>query len=81
MRLIFSFEEPLDDQETRSLMEAAEVAALVKFRAKARRLLELVGASATYRPFYELPPERIADLNRLIVGEIEVEMRRADSSG
>jgi hypothetical protein len=29
----------------------------------------------------ELPPERIADLNRLIVGEIEVAMRRADSCG
>lgn len=47
----------------------------MKFRAKARHFLELIGASAEYKSFYELPPERIADLNRLIVGEIEVVAR------
>lgn len=80
VRLVFSFEEPLDDQDLRSLMDTAEATAVVKFRAKARRLLELIGASATQRPFYELPPDRIADLNRVIVGEIEVAVRREGST-
>lgn len=77
VRLVFSFEEPLDDRKARGLAHTAEFPTAVKFRAKARGLLELVGASATEKPFYELPPERIADLNRLIVGEIEVDTRRA----
>jgi hypothetical protein len=75
VRLICSFDEPPDEGELGSLMGAAEADALVKFRAKARHLLELIGASAEHKPFYELPPERIADLNRLIVGEIEIVVR------
>ena len=75
VRLVFSLDEPPDEGELGSLMEAAEAVALVKFRAKARHFLELIGASAENKPFYELPPELIADLNRLIVGEIEVVAR------
>lgn len=72
VRLVCSMDDLPDEVEPVNLMDTSSAVSLVKFRVKARRFLELIGASAEQRRFYELPPERIVDLNRLIVGEIEV---------
>ena len=55
-------------------MEAADAVALVRFRVKVRPFLDLVGEKQA--SFHELPPDRIKHLNRLIVGDIDLVMRR-----
>ena len=55
-------------------MEAPDAVALVRFRVKVRPFLDLVNEKQA--SVHELPPERIKDFNRLIVGDIEIAMRR-----
>ena len=55
-------------------MAAADAVALVRFRVKVRPFLDLV--SEKQASVHELPPDRIKHLNRLIVGDIEIAMRR-----
>ena len=74
LKLVSSMSEEADDDEPRRLMEADGIVALVRFRAKARSFLELV--SEKRERLHELRPDRVKDLNRLILGEIEVVMRR-----
>lgn len=70
LRLVSAFDEEPDDEDPRRLMDVADAAALVNFRVKALPFLELVGEPQ--QRFHELPPERIKDLNRLIVEDIEL---------
>jgi hypothetical protein len=60
-------EEP--DDEVQQLMVGTEAFALVKFKVKARSFRKLVDKGGR---MHELPPERIKDLNRCIVGDIEI---------
>jgi len=64
-------EEP--DDEVQQLMVGTEAFALVKFRVKARSFRKLVDKGGRV---HELPPERIKDLNRCIIGDIEIAMGR-----
>jgi hypothetical protein len=61
------------DDEMQQLMVGTEAFALVKFRVKARSFRKLVDKGGRV---HELPPERIKDLNRCIIGDIEIAMRR-----
>ena len=79
LTLVSSMGDEVDDDEPERLMEADGVAALVRFRTKARLFLELVSEKQERR--HELPPDRVKDLNRLILDEIEVVMRRDAAAG
>jgi hypothetical protein len=61
------------DDEAQHLMVGTEAFALVKFRVEARSFLKLGDEGGQV---HELPPERIKDLNRCIIGDIEVVTRR-----
>ena len=74
LKLVSSSHEEADDDEPRRLMEPDGIAALARFRVKVRPFLELVSKPQERR--HELPPDRVKDLNRLILDEIEVVMRR-----
>jgi hypothetical protein len=63
-----------DDQPER-LMEEVDTIALVRFRVRVRRFLELMETQKEGQP-YRLPPDRVKDLNRLILDDIEIAMRR-----
>jgi hypothetical protein len=75
LRLMCSMWGKPDDAELQRLMEAPGAVALVRFRVKVRPLLDLVGEKQAAA--HELPPDRIKDLNRLIVDDIEIAMRPA----
>jgi hypothetical protein len=79
LKLVSSWGEEADDDEPRRLMEADGGVALVRFRVKALSFLELV--SEKQERFHELSPDRVKDLNRLILDEIEVVMRRDGAAG
>lgn len=79
LKLVSSTGDEVDDDEPERLMEADGVAALIRFRTKALRFLELV--SEKQQRLHELPPDRVKDLNRLILDEIEVVLRRDAASG
>ncbi len=70
LNLVSAFEEEQDDEGPRQLTYATDAVALVRFRVKALPFLELV--SEKQQRFHELPSERIKDLNRLIVEDIEI---------
>jgi hypothetical protein len=74
LKLVCSMWEESDDEESRRLMEVPDAVALVRFRVKVRPFLDLV--SEKQASVHELPPDRIKHLNRLIVGDIEIAMRR-----
>lgn len=74
LKLVSSMWEEPDDEVPRRLMEVADVAALVRFRVKMCPFLDLVGEKT--EGLHALPPDRIKDLNRLIVDDIEIVMRR-----
>ena len=76
LKLLCSMGEEPDDEEPRRLMAAADAVALVRFRVKIRPFLDLV--SEKQASVQELPPDRIRHLNRLIMGDIEIAMRRGD---
>lgn len=62
-------EAPESDEPAR-LLDPKGALALVRFRVKSRRFFDL--ASHKQGPVHEIPADRIKDLNRSIVGEIEV---------
>ena len=70
---MFNVEEP-DEEEARRLMAGTGAVALVRFRVKIRPFLDLV--SGKQASVHELPPDGIRHLNRLIIGDIEIAMRR-----
>jgi len=70
---IAAFLEAPESHEPLRLLESEEAAVLVRFRVKARHFLDLV--SVRQGSLHELPADRIKNLNRLIVGEIEVVSR------
>jgi hypothetical protein len=78
LKLVTSFSEEADDDEPGRLMEADGTVALVRFRTRALPFLELV--SEKQERCHELPPDRVKDLNRLILDDIEVVMRRDAAS-
>jgi hypothetical protein len=80
LKLVSSMGEDSDDDEPRRLMEADGVAALLRFRVKTRPFLEDLATEKQER-LHELPPDRVKDLNRLILDEIEVVMRRDAAAG
>jgi hypothetical protein len=74
LKLVTAMSEEPDDAEPQRLMDAPDVAALVRFRVKARPFLKLV--SEKQERFHELPPDLIKELNRCIIDEIEIVTRR-----
>ncbi len=62
------------DDEARRVIEPGEGDTLVRFRVKARPFLEEL-ASDRHARIHELPPQRVRDLNRIIVESIEVTPR------
>ncbi len=74
LKLLCSMWEEPDEEESRRLMAATDAVALVRFRVKIRPFLDLV--SEKQASVHELPPDRIKHLNRLIIGDIEIAMRR-----
>jgi hypothetical protein len=70
---IGTWEEP-GNEEPQRLMAATDAFALVRFRVKARPFLELTGHKQ--QSIHELSPDRVKDLNRLIIEDIEIVMRR-----
>jgi hypothetical protein len=74
LKLVSSMWEEPDDDEPQRLMEATDAVALVRFGVKVRPFRELV--SEKQGRFHELPPDRVKDLNRLIIGDIEIVTRR-----
>ncbi len=74
LKLVSSMWLEPDDEEPQRLMEVSDAVALVRFRVKVRPFLELV--SKKQERFHELPPDRVQDLNRLIIDDIEIVMRR-----
>jgi hypothetical protein len=74
LKLVSSFSEEPDDEEPRRLMDTTDAVALVRFRVKTHPFLELVSEKGPR--FHELAPDRIKDLNRSIIDEIEVIERR-----
>jgi hypothetical protein len=67
-----------ESQELASLLESEGVAVLVRFRVKTRLFFDLVNFKQG--SLLEIPADRIKDLNRLIIGEIEVVSRYSDQS-
>jgi hypothetical protein len=59
------------------MMESSR-AALAQFHVRSRPFLDLVDGQTG--PNYAVPAERIKDLNRNIVGEIEIVARRGSTS-
>jgi hypothetical protein len=74
LKLVSSSDDDPEDKEARRLMEAVDAVALVRFRVKTRRFLDLVPEKQ--ERLHTLPPDRIKDLNRLIVEDVEVVARR-----
>ena len=79
LKLVSSLSEQPGDEEPRRLMEASDAVALVRFRVKTRPFLEMVSEKRERR--HELPPNSVQDLNRLILDEIEIVMRRDAAAG
>ena len=74
LKLLCSMWEAPDEEEVRRLMAATDAVALARFRVKIHPFLDLV--SDKQASVHELPPDGIRHLNRLIVGDIELVMRR-----
>lgn len=75
LHLVSDFEEDPDDKEPLRLMEGDGAVALVRLRAKVKAFLDLVGTKQDR--FHQLPPDRIKDLNRLLVEDIEIVTKRS----
>ena len=65
-----------DEQALHDLLEKDNAIAVVRFSVKAGRFLDEL-ASHRHLTLHALPGERVKDINRLIVSDIEVVMRRA----
>jgi len=79
LKLVSSMSEEPDDDEPRRLMQADGAVALLRFRVKARPFLEDLVTEKQER-LHDLPPDRVKDLNRLILDDIEVVVRRGTAA-
>ena len=70
VKLLSAFNESPEDDERRRSLLTADATHLVRFRVKTRPFLELVGNQQM--AVRELSPDRVPDLNRLILDTIEV---------
>jgi hypothetical protein len=75
LRLLVASWEGAEEEALRGLLEEDRAAAVVRFSVKAERFLREL-ASEHQATLHTLAGERVKDLNRLIVDEIEVVMRR-----
>jgi hypothetical protein len=75
LRLLAASWERAEEEALRGLLEEDRAAAVVRFSVKAGRFLREL-ASEHQATLHTLAGERVQDLNRLIVDEIEVVMRR-----
>ena len=73
MKVVMSMSDKEGDEEPRRLLEAVDAVALVRFRVKVRPFLDLV--SHKQERTHVLPSDRLKDLNRLIIDEIEIVAR------
>ncbi len=69
LKIVVFVDAPEDDEPSR-MLEFEGAGTLVRFRVKIRRFFDLVDSKQG--PLHELPADRIKDLNRVIIGEIEV---------
>ena len=76
LRLLSVASEEAEEEALRGLLKEDGAAAVVRFSVRAGRFLREL-ANDCQASLHELPGERVKDLNRLIVGEIEVVMRAA----
>jgi hypothetical protein len=67
------FSEAPESHEPSRLLESERATVLVRFRVKTRRFFDLVNFKQG--SLHEIPADHIKDLNRLIIGEIEVVSR------
>jgi hypothetical protein len=74
LKLVSSFDDDPEDKQARRLLETVDAVALVRFRVKTRPFLDLVAEKQ--ERLHTLSPDRIKDLNRLIVEDVEVVARR-----
>lgn len=74
MKIVMSMSDEEGDEEPRRLLEAVGAVVLVRFRVKVRPFLDLV--SHKQERTHVLPSDRLKDLNRLIIDEIEIVARR-----
>ena len=75
LELLGSMSELPDNDTVRRLLRDGDSVAVVRFSVKAGRFLEDL-ARDRHAHLHELPGERVKDLNRLIVSDIEVVLRR-----
>ena len=75
LELLGTIWEEADEDALRRLLKEDDLVAVVRFSVKACRFLDEV-ASDRHARLHALPAERTKDLNRLIVSDIEVVMRR-----
>ena len=75
LRLLATTWEGAEEEALRGLLEEDGAAAVVRFSVKAGRFLREL-ASEHQASRHTLAGERVRDLNRLIVDEIEILMRR-----
>lgn len=64
-----------DEQALRNLLKKDTAIAVVRFSVKAGRFLDEL-ANDRHATLHALPGARVKDLNRLIVSEIEIVLRR-----
>ena len=80
LRLLAATWEGLEEEALRGLLEEGGTAAVVRFSVKAGRFLREL-ASDPQAALHTLSGERVKDLNRLMVSEIEVVMPNAAARG
>ncbi len=79
MKVVIAMSDKEGDEEPRRLLEAVDAVALVRFRVKVRPFLDLVNHKQGLT--HVLPSNRLKDLNRLIIDEIEIVARREGAPG
>jgi hypothetical protein len=75
LELLSAMWKEADDEALRGLLKRDDLVAVVRFGVKASRFLDEL-AGDRHSSLHTLPGERVKDLNRLIVREIEVVRRR-----
>jgi hypothetical protein len=80
LRLLSAMWEKPDEEARHQLLQDDEAAAVVRFSVKARPFLEELAGDRHAR-LHVLPANRVKELNRLIVGDIEIVMRRDAAQG
>jgi hypothetical protein len=77
-RKIASFLEVPERHKPSDMLKFEGAAALVRFRVKSLQFLDLVDSKQS--SLHEFPADRIKDINRVIVGDIEVVSNQSDQS-